>query len=324
MYACMCMQLQDVIVYFNMLIFFSSDSPSNRAPAPASVPAAWNFSSSSATAAASSASTSSTDSPPVAGVDKSIHPAHSSDSPVLARPRMASVKSQDTSTSKDDSGSSSIPAPPVSNNRRYSRGHAVTKNGNLPTSDTIPTQLSIPLHPASLLNGKNATRVYFGSKSQGSSPILGHRERNSGNSPSQLSLTDFAPSSSLVEATPAPAPQGTDFLQQQKPQDASHSTNLVSPLATTHINAAQSIGGNAAGANPEAIPLAIAVMESCDAIFKGVELEACVVQVKGEVSVSFLASFLPQLASCEPLTFKVNQKNLEVERLLHNQHLLKK
>ena len=69
------------------------------------------------------------------------------------------------------------------------------------------------------------------------------------------------------------------------------------------------------------VPIAIAVQETCNAIFKGADVADCVVKVSGEVMMSFPASFLGQLSSHDPLVFKL--ANVEsVERVLHNQNLL--
>ena len=74
------------------------------------------------------------------------------------------------------------------------------------------------------------------------------------------------------------------------------------------------------------MPLAIAIHETCNAIFKGTSLSNCRVKVTGEVVMSFPASFLPFLGSYEPLKFRVVGVALQdkVQRVLHNQHLIKK
>ena len=46
-------------------------------------------------------------------------------------------------------------------------------------------------------------------------------------------------------------------------------------------------------------------------------------KVEGEVVMSFPASFLPLLSTYEPLGFRVSQHD-KVERMLHNQYLLKR
>ena len=81
---------------------------------------------------------------------------------------------------------------------------------------------------------------------------------------------------------------------------------------------------NTASNSPmHAIPIAVAVQETCNAIFKGNDMSKCVIKVSGEVMISFPASYMSQLASHDVLAFKV--ANVDgVERLLHNQHLLKK
>jgi hypothetical protein len=71
------------------------------------------------------------------------------------------------------------------------------------------------------------------------------------------------------------------------------------------------------------MPLAIAIHETCNAIFKGNDLSQCLVKVTGEVVISFPTSFLPLLDSYETLSFKVEARE-KLERVLHNQNLLKK
>lgn len=81
---------------------------------------------------------------------------------------------------------------------------------------------------------------------------------------------------------------------------------------------------NTANSSPtRAIPIAVAVQETCNAIFKGNDMSKCVIKVNGEVMLSFPASYVSQLASHDVLAFRVANAD-SVERLLHNQHLLKK
>ena len=91
----------------------------------------------------------------------------------------------------------------------------------------------------------------------------------------------------------------------------------LSPLVTSQLVSTSSN-------NLEPIPLAIAVVETCNALFKGVELENSVVKVTGEVAMCFQSAYLAKLSGSTPLQFKVVSKGMEVEKLLHNQHLLKK
>ena len=71
------------------------------------------------------------------------------------------------------------------------------------------------------------------------------------------------------------------------------------------------------------MPLAIAFQETCNAIFKGINLEDCVVKVTGEMVVSFPANFLGVMDTHDPLRFQF--KNAEKLKLvLHNQILLTK
>ncbi len=71
------------------------------------------------------------------------------------------------------------------------------------------------------------------------------------------------------------------------------------------------------------MPIAIALQESCDALFKGTDLSQCVMTVTGEVVMSFPASYLSLIASKEPLTFKINAME-KIDNILHNQLLVKK
>ena len=52
-------------------------------------------------------------------------------------------------------------------------------------------------------------------------------------------------------------------------------------------------------------------------------MNKCVIKVSGEVMMSFPAGYVSQLASHDVLAFKLSGVD-DVERLLHNQHLLKK
>lgn len=162
------------------------------------------------------------------------------------------------------------------------------------------------------------------SKSVGSSPVLTRRDDNAGSNPlssgSSVSLDDELP--------PIPSPRSASLLHNPSPP---HVATPVSPLAMSQISAhhlspppptASSAGGSAVAAASKVIPLAIAIHETCNAIFMGASMSNCVVKVTGEVVLSFPTSFLPMLGSYEPLIFRVNPKD-KVERLLHNQHLLK-
>ena len=71
------------------------------------------------------------------------------------------------------------------------------------------------------------------------------------------------------------------------------------------------------------MPLAIAIHETCNALFKGTSVGNCLVKVEGEVVMSFPAAFLPILSSYKPLSFNINAGE-KIERVLHNQYLLNK
>ena len=73
----------------------------------------------------------------------------------------------------------------------------------------------------------------------------------------------------------------------------------------------------------ESIPLKIVVIETCNALFKGEELEDYMVQLSGEVAMSFPSAYLSKISLSLPLKFKVNKKGAELERLLHDQNFLK-
>ena len=292
-----------MLLYSNCCLFLTSSHSTPTASLPAWVTSGTATSSSSADAA------------PVAGVVKTVsstvRPVNSA---VVARPRSTSGnKTPFIPTSKDDSGLRSVSVPPL-----IIKG---SSRGDVPMTNAIQSQLSTPLKAGKLFNGKDlhVTQIYSGSKSLGSSPILVHKDIRSDSNPSQLSSTTSGFSSSFTDIPP-PSLQAAGPAQPSQPSQDQSQSNPLSPLATSYVSArpVSSDGGT------EAMPLAIAVIESCDAIFKGVDPEACVVRVTGEVSMSFLASFLPKMSSLEPLAFRVNQKEVKVGKLLHNQHLLKR
>ncbi|XP_064386367.1 F-BAR domain only protein 2-like [Halichondria panicea] len=103
---------------------------------------------------------------------------------------------------------------------------------------------------------------------------------------------------------------------------ASSELRVVSPLAITTRSATASPTDAATNSKP-AVPLAIAFRETCNAIFHGTDVSKCVSKVSGEVVMSFPSNYLGTLSSSEPLSF--NLSNVEsVERVLHNQYLLKR
>ena len=71
------------------------------------------------------------------------------------------------------------------------------------------------------------------------------------------------------------------------------------------------------------IPLAVAFRETCNAIFHGADVKKCIHKASGEVVMSFPSNYFGSLASSEPLMFKLINSD-SVERVLHNQQLLKK
>ena len=78
----------------------------------------------------------------------------------------------------------------------------------------------------------------------------------------------------------------------------------------------QNVGGSV-------IPIAVAFQETCNAIFKGTDVSQCVAKVTGEIVMSFPANFVGHLNSHDTLQFKLSDTD-NVERVLHNQHLLKR
>lgn len=131
------------------------------------------------------------------------------------------------------------------------------------------------------------------------------------------------------ELPPVPAPRGASLLHSPHNPSPTHGVTPMSPLATSQISAhpLPTLAANAGSPTPPAtikvVPLAIAIHETCNADFKGASMKECLVKVDGEVVMSFPASFLPLLGSYEPLAFRITAQD-RVDRLLHNQYLLKK
>lgn len=146
------------------------------------------------------------------------------------------------------------------------------------------------------------------SRSAGSSPVFGHKN---------MLTSDSA--SSDTEAPPIPSPRGASLLYSPPNPSPTHVANPVSPLATSLISAHP--GGEAT--TDKVMPLAVAIHETCNAIFKGTDASRCMVKVTGEVVMSFPASFLPLLDSYQPLSFSMDSRE-KLERVLHNQNLLQK
>ena len=183
---------------------------------------------------------------------------------------------------------------------------AGTRAGSAAANRTLLTPQTPPLQPVQLSNGQD---------SQNSSPVLGRQDRSS--------FGQTEPAGSFSNTTPPTTPLSRRGGVLQTPQDASASNSSISPLVKSQASAAMN-RSTELGASQEQIPLAIAVIETCNALFKGVEQESCVVKISGEVAMSFPSSFLSKISPSSPLKFKVDKKGVEVERFLHNQHLLKK
>ncbi len=124
-----------------------------------------------------------------------------------------------------------------------------------------------------------------------------------------------------------PPPRRTSVTSPKR-NGSSSATDLhiVSPLAVNARSVSGSPTAVTTGAVKSlrpAIPLAVALRESCNAVFHGADAKKCVFKVSGEMVMSFPSNYLGTLATSEPLSFKLG--NIEsVERLLHNQQLLKK
>ena len=173
------------------------------------------------------------------------------------------------------------------------------------------------------------------SKSVGSSPKLSSKFAK--DQPVQGILPPPIPAprrvSSSRRRSSNPPPVGGGELQVQSPlataQLASSRSTSTSPISFVHGTSSNgptvSPQHTSTSSSPvgTAVPIAVAIQETCNAIFKGNDMSKCVIKVNGEVMVSFPASFVSQLESHEALAFKLSSVD-NVERLLHNQHLLKK
>ena len=240
-------------------------------------------------------------------------------SPSLPRPRTSSIKSQ-----SEASALASIPAPPIPTKRRSagalpnpsSDAPLLLSNGNKPLSNppSLLTQFPSLLQPTPSSSGQDPsiTKVNSGSKSLDSSPILGRKD------PIQL-LSASSSSLGGEDQPPVPAPRGASLFRHA---GESPSANSLSPLATNQISA-RSVTPTSPAMTTPTLPIAIAIQETCNAIFKGTNSADCQVKVTGEVAISFPASYLPKLGSYEPLSFKTSGMD-KVEKILHNQHLIKK
>ena len=232
-------------------------------------------------------------------------------------PLTSSIKSQ-----SEASALASIPAPPIP-----LRDDLLELFPIHPLSRPMKTNPCLILHhfllnsllcysqptPSSSGLDPSITKVNSGSKSLDSSPILGQKD------PIQLSP---ASSSSLggEDQPPVPAPRGASLFHHAG--ELPPSANSLSPLATTQISA-RSVTPTSPAMTTPTLPIAIAIQETCNAIFKGTNYADCQVKVTGEVAISFPASYLPKLGSYEPLSFKTSGMD-KVEKILHYQHLIKK
>lgn len=224
-----------------------------------------------------------------------------------------------------------IPAPPIIPTKRQTSGgvNPLITTSAIVTSNSA-SQISTLLQPAAVNrdfvamkradggggagSGGSKSSDYNsggagsgGSNSLNSSPLFGRTAPQNHNPLSSGSATSLEEE----EAPPILSPRGASLLYSPTP----HMTSPISPLATSHTSAHAGVS--------KVMPLAIAIHETCNAIFRGADLSACVVKVTGEVVMSFPASFLPFLGSCEALAFEVAAKE-ELERILHNQNLLTK
>lgn len=91
----------------------------------------------------------------------------------------------------------------------------------------------------------------------------------------------------------------------------------VSPLVTTVLKP------NPVPTPPTEIPVAVAFVETCNAIFRGTSLEQCAMKVSGEMAVAFPANYIDRLLLCPPLQFRVTNTGL-VDKVVHHPTLLKK
>ena len=71
------------------------------------------------------------------------------------------------------------------------------------------------------------------------------------------------------------------------------------------------------------IPVAVAFIETCNAIFRGTSLEQCLVKVTGEMAVSFPASYLDRLQLCPPLQFRVTNGGM-IDKVIPHPSLLQR
>ena len=129
-------------------------------------------------------------------------------------------------------------------------------------------------------------------------------------------------------ASPLPAPGRTSTaLKQRVFNNSAADLGVISPLTLSSRSATVSptLIQKSRSSQPSVsgIPLAIAVRETCNAKFSGSDVKKCISKMTGEVIMSFPSAFVTQLASCEPLSFKLAQAE-KVEKLLHNQLLLKR
>lgn len=92
----------------------------------------------------------------------------------------------------------------------------------------------------------------------------------------------------------------------------------VSPLVTAVLKP-----GLVHAPPPSEVPIAVAFIETCNAVFRGTSLEQCMVKVTGDMAVSFPANYIERLHGYPPLQFRVTNVEL-VDKFVHHPTLLTK
>ena len=110
--------------------------------------------------------------------------------------------------------------------------------------------------------------------------------------------------------TAAPVPQ--------RAAGASMGVTEVSPLVTAVLKP-----GLVPAPPPLEVPIAVAFIETCNAVFKGGSLEQCLVKVTGDMAVSFPANYIERLQSSPPMQFRVTNAGL-ADKFVHHPTLLTK
>eukprot|EP00731_Ephydatia_muelleri_P018986 Em0011g1026a len=110
--------------------------------------------------------------------------------------------------------------------------------------------------------------------------------------------------------TAAPVPQ--------RAAGTSMGVTEVSPLVTAVLKP-----GLVPAPPPLEVPIAVAFIETCNAVFKGGSLEQCLVKVTGDMAVSFPANYIERLQSSPPMQFRVTNAGL-ADKFVHHPTLLTK